>query len=240
VHKFPFLEFSPFSGEAAPLLPPELVRKGRYDTILGTGRGRRNCDFGNYLRDFLVDFLRGPAKGVLPGEPKRSATQIIPKVPSTGQKLTKKTSTDQSGLEGSTARFFPISTGTGNCSGHQLRHPSFSSRQPDWSSVLKMSRISDRLNVKPLARQRLARFVFPSRSKRRRRRAIRAKRRLYVRITPVGCHTWRATGITIYLENDGRLEHAQQRAGHESPRTTKLYDRTKDEITLSEVERIRL
>ena len=48
----------------------------------------------------------------------------------------------------------------------------------------------------------------------------------------------RATGITIYLENDGRLEHAQQMAGHESPRTTKLYDRTKDEITLSEVERI--
>jgi integrase len=59
-------------------------------------------------------------------------------------------------------------------------------------------------------------------------------------ITSVGCHTWRATGITIYLENDGRLEHAQQMAGHESPRTIKLYDRTKDEITLSEVERIRL
>jgi integrase/recombinase XerD len=37
-----------------------------------------------------------------------------------------------------------------------------------------------------------------------------------------------------------RLEHAQQMAGHESPRTTKLYDRTKDEITLSELERIRL
>jgi site-specific recombinase XerD len=59
-------------------------------------------------------------------------------------------------------------------------------------------------------------------------------------LTPVGCHTWRATGITIYLENDGRLEHAQQMAGHESPRTTKLYDRTKDQVTLSEVERIRL
>jgi integrase len=59
-------------------------------------------------------------------------------------------------------------------------------------------------------------------------------------LTPVGCHTWRATGITIYLENDVRLEHARQMAGHESPRTTKLYDRTKDEITLSEVERIRL
>ena len=59
-------------------------------------------------------------------------------------------------------------------------------------------------------------------------------------LTAVGCHTWPATGITIYLENDGRLEHAQQPAGHASPRTTKLYDRTKDEITLSEVERIRL
>ena len=35
--------------------------------------------------------------------------------------------------------------------------------------------------------------------------------------------------------NDGQLEHAQQMAGHESPRTTKLYDRTKNEITLSEV-----
>jgi hypothetical protein len=42
------------------------------------------------------------------------------------------------------------------------------------------------------------------------------------------------------LENDGWLEYAQQMAGHESPRTTKFYDRTKDEITLSEVERIRL
>jgi integrase len=67
-----------------------------------------------------------------------------------------------------------------------------------------------------------------------------ASRRHQVPRTPtVGCHTWRATGITIYLENDGRLEHAQQMAGHESPRTTKLYDRTKDEITLS-VERNRL
>jgi hypothetical protein len=45
---------------------------------------------------------------------------------------------------------------------------------------------------------------------------------------------------TIYLKNDGRLERAQQMACHESPRTTKLYDRTKDEITLSEVERTRL
>jgi site-specific recombinase XerD len=70
--------------------------------------------------------------------------------------------------------------------------------------------------------------------------AIRKRAKAAGFLTPVGCHTWRATGITIYLENDGRLEHAQQMAGHESPRTTKLYDRTKDEITLSEVEQLPL
>jgi integrase/recombinase XerD len=53
-------------------------------------------------------------------------------------------------------------------------------------------------------------------------------------------HSFRATGITTYLLNGGSLENAQAIAAHESPRTTKLYDRTKDEITLEEVERIRL
>jgi len=52
------------------------------------------------------------------------------------------------------------------------------------------------------------------------------------------CHTFRATGITAYLENGGTIENAQAIAAHESPRTTKLYDRTADEITLDEVERI--
>jgi integrase len=70
--------------------------------------------------------------------------------------------------------------------------------------------------------------------------AIRKRARQAGFLTPVGCHTWRATGVTVYLENGGRLEHAQQMAGHESPRTTKLYDRTKNEITVGEVERIRL
>jgi integrase len=54
----------------------------------------------------------------------------------------------------------------------------------------------------------------------------------------IGCHTFRATGITAYLEGGGTLENAQLMAAHESPRTTKLYDRTGDEITLDEVERI--
>jgi integrase/recombinase XerD len=53
-----------------------------------------------------------------------------------------------------------------------------------------------------------------------------------------GCHTFRATGITAYLLNGGTIENAQAIAAHESPRTTKLYDRTSDEITLDEVERI--
>ncbi|CAN5857034.1 hypothetical protein BH24DEI2_BH24DEI2_18830 [soil metagenome] len=51
-------------------------------------------------------------------------------------------------------------------------------------------------------------------------------------------HTFRATGITVYLKNGGTLEKAQQIAAHESPRTTKLYDRTSDELTLDEIERI--
>jgi arsenite oxidase large subunit len=56
----------------------------------------------------------------------------------------------------------------------------------------------------------------------------------------IGCHTFRATGITAYLENGGSLENAQLMAAHESPRTTKLYDRTGDEIPLEEVERIKI
>jgi site-specific recombinase XerD len=57
---------------------------------------------------------------------------------------------------------------------------------------------------------------------------------------PIGNHSFRATGITAYLGNGGALEHAQSMAAHESPRTTKLYDRTKERLTQDEVERIRL
>ena len=54
------------------------------------------------------------------------------------------------------------------------------------------------------------------------------------------CHTFRATGITAFLENGGTIENAQAIAAHSSPRTTKLYDRRSDAITLDEVERIRI
>jgi integrase len=56
--------------------------------------------------------------------------------------------------------------------------------------------------------------------------------------TKAGCHSFRATGITCYLEGKGTLETAQQMASHASPRTTKLYDRTSDHVTLDEVEKI--
>ena len=54
----------------------------------------------------------------------------------------------------------------------------------------------------------------------------------------IGCHTFRATGITAYLENGGTIEGAQAIAAHESPRTTKLYDRRGDRVTIEEVKRI--
>jgi site-specific recombinase XerD len=56
--------------------------------------------------------------------------------------------------------------------------------------------------------------------------------------TKIGNHTFRATGITAYLKNGGLLEHAQTIANHSSPRTTKLYDRRSDEISLDEIEKI--
>jgi integrase len=56
--------------------------------------------------------------------------------------------------------------------------------------------------------------------------------------TKIGNHTFRATGITIYLTNGGDLEKAQQMAAHESPRTTKLYDRRSDVVSLDEVEKV--
>lgn len=53
------------------------------------------------------------------------------------------------------------------------------------------------------------------------------------------CHTFRATGITTYLENGGSIEKAQRMAGHADAKTTGLYDRTGDRVSLSEIERIR-
>lgn len=86
-----------------------------------------------------------------------------------------------------------------------------------------------RERVRPLAcpvPRRVVREAF-------RRRAKDAKIR-----TKIGNHSFRATGITEYLRNGGKLEVAQQMANHESARTTGLYDRRNDQVSLDEVERI--
>lgn len=54
----------------------------------------------------------------------------------------------------------------------------------------------------------------------------------------IGNHSFRATGITAYLKNGGTLERAATIANHASTRTTQLYDRRQDDVTLDEVERV--
>jgi site-specific recombinase XerD len=58
--------------------------------------------------------------------------------------------------------------------------------------------------------------------------------------TPIGCHSFRATGITDYLTNGGRIEVAQRLAGHSNAKTTGLYDGRNDDVSVGEVERIRI
>ena len=66
-----------------------------------------------------------------------------------------------------------------------------------------------------------------------RRRAVAAEI-----ATAIGNHSFRATGITAYLKNGGTLERAATMANHASTRTTQLYDRRPDDVTLDEVERV--
>jgi len=60
-----------------------------------------------------------------------------------------------------------------------------------------------------------------------------------VETTGICNHTFRGTGITAYLQNpEAKLEHAQQMAAHSDPKTTRLYDRRSDKVSLDQVERI--
>jgi integrase len=56
--------------------------------------------------------------------------------------------------------------------------------------------------------------------------------------TKAGNHSFRATGITANLQNGGTLEKAAAMANHASSRTTQLYDRRRDAMSLDEVEKI--
>ncbi len=59
--------------------------------------------------------------------------------------------------------------------------------------------------------------------------------------TAVCNHTFRGTGITAYLEHpDAKLEEAQKMAAHSDPKTTRLYDRRSQAVTIDDVERIRI
>ena len=58
--------------------------------------------------------------------------------------------------------------------------------------------------------------------------------------TEVCNHTFRGTGITADHENGGTLEKARQMAAHASTRTTQLYDRREDRVTLDEVVKINI
>ena len=100
--------------------------------------------------------------------------------------------------------------------------------QLEVGDVLTMTRLDrgrKQLSSERMSRQDARRMIV--------RRALQAGI-----ITKLGCHTFRATGITVYLLNGGLLEYAQQMAAHESARTTKLYDRRNDQVTLDQVERI--
>lgn len=68
--------------------------------------------------------------------------------------------------------------------------------------------------------------------------AVRRRARQAGILTPICPHTFRATGITNYLKNSGSLEVAQRMAAHADTRTTKLYDRRNEHVSLDEIERI--
>jgi site-specific recombinase XerD len=71
--------------------------------------------------------------------------------------------------------------------------------------------------------------------------AIVKRRALAAGVSTEACnHTFRASGITNFLRNGGSRDNAQKIAAHEDIRTTALYDRREDAISLDEIERIRL
>jgi integrase len=105
---------------------------------------------------------------------------------------------------------------------------------------IKAAGISDE-GTRPLFRSALGRTGLLNAAAMHRIDAYRMIQRRPVELgmkVKISCHTFRATGITAYLEAGGTLENAHAMAAHESPRTTKLYDRTGNEITLDEIERI--
>ena len=94
-----------------------------------------------------------------------------------------------------------------------------------------------------MRKSKAAAIVIPVRCYMTRTEALRTIKRRVKAIglsDKVSCHSFRASGIAVYLENGGSLEHAQAIAAHESPRTTKLYDRRSEKLAAEEIERIKI
>jgi site-specific recombinase XerD len=99
-------------------------------------------------------------------------------------------------------------------------------REPKAPLFPTISRDTKELSRKPIAQQEAYAMI------QRRIKAVGIN-------TKVGNHSFRATGITTYLKAGGLLEIAANMANHASTRTTQLYDRRAEDVTLDEVERIR-
>lgn len=54
----------------------------------------------------------------------------------------------------------------------------------------------------------------------------------------IGNHSFRAIGLTDYLESGGDINVARRMAGHSNIKTTELYDRRGDEVSFSEIEKV--
>lgn len=54
------------------------------------------------------------------------------------------------------------------------------------------------------------------------------------------CHSFRATGITLFLANGGELRVAGRIARHRQITTTQRYDRTEDAVLAQELDRVRI
>ena len=69
---------------------------------------------------------------------------------------------------------------------------------------------------------------------------IQRRRRRSGMSAPAGCHTFRASAITLHRQRGGSLEMTQIFAGHRDARTTRLYDHSSRDLPESEVERIQI
>ena len=102
--------------------------------------------------------------------------------------------------------------------GEDRRGPLFRSCEPGQRDALQ-DRAMSRLSALKMIKRRARKVALP---------------------TEICAHSFRGTGITEYLRNGGDLEIAARIAGHESTRTTQLYNRLPEEISLDEIERIHI